>query len=186
MLAQLQGKLINMSDIARGLGVSQPTVREYLEIAHGTYAWRRINSYTQNSLRRVVKMPKGLYRDSGLANHLLYLSQLPLLRSSPLVGGLWEAFIIEEIIKGCTSSNILTEQHFYRSSDGREVDLVLQGAFGLLPIEIKYGTIVRPEDTKPIQMFMRENKIPLGLIISNIDKPRLLGAGLVELPATMI
>jgi predicted AAA+ superfamily ATPase len=186
MLAQLQGKLVNMSDIARGLGVSQPTVREYLEIAHGTYVWRRINSYTQNSLRRVVKMPKGLYRDSGLANHLLYLSQLSLLRSSPLVGALWEAFIIEEILKGFAVSDIWTEQYFYRSSDGREVDLILQGSFGLLPIEIKYGSAISNEDLKPIKMFMDENNLPLGLVISNIDRPRLLSDGLVEIPARMI
>jgi predicted AAA+ superfamily ATPase len=174
------------SDIARSLGVSQPTVREYLEIAHGTYIWRRINSYTQNTLRRVVKMPKGLYRDSGLANHLLYLSQLSLLRASPLVGALWEAFIIEEILKGFAVSDIRTEQYFYRSSDGREVDLILKGSFGLLPIEIKYGSALSKEDLKPIKMFMNENKIPIGVIISNVDKPRLLSDGLVEIPARMI
>jgi uncharacterized protein len=137
MLAQLQGKLINMSDIARALGTSQPTVREYLEIAHGTFFWRRIESFFRNSMRRVVKMPKGFFRDSGVVNFLLFLSSIRLLRASPMVGWLWEAAIIEELLKGLELSRVRYSPFFYRTSDGREVDLVLEGAFGLLPIEIK-------------------------------------------------
>lgn len=186
MLAQLQGKLINMSDISRSLGVSQPTVREYLEIAHRTFVWRRINAFTRHSVRRIVKMPKGLYRDSGLVNHLLFIWQAHLLQSSPLVGWLWEAMIIEEILKGLALSSVIVEPFFYRTSDGREVDLILEGEFGLLPIEIKYGQSLRSEDLKPIQTFIKEFKLPLGIVISNNDKARMIDDRLIELPATFV
>ena len=186
MLGQLQGKLINMSDIARSLGVSQPTIREYLEIAHGTFFWRRINSYTKNSVRRVVKMPKGLFRDSGLVNYLMFLFATEQLRSSPVVGWLWEAMIIEEILKGCKLSSIIVEPYFYRTNDGREIDLILEGSFGLLPIEIKYGLNIRDQELKPLRTFIKENKLDLGLVISNTDTVKFIDEKIIEIPATFV
>ncbi len=186
MLAQLNGKLINMADIARSLGVSQPTVREYLEIANGTFIWRRINAFARSSVRRIVKMPKGLYRDCGLSNYLLYLFNLNQLRSSPLVGSLWEAMIIEEILKGCALASLRVEPSFYRTSDGREVDLVLEGEFGLIPIEIKYGRSVDTDNLKPLRTFISEYGLNLGIVISNTDKVRLIDPQIVEIPACMV
>jgi hypothetical protein len=131
-------------------------------------------------------MPKGLYRDSGLSNFLLFILSLDQLRASPLVGWLWEAVIIEEILKGCAVKSLVNEPYFYRTSDGREVDLVLDGAFGLLPIEIKYGMTVSDNDLRPLRTFMREQKLKLGIVISNIGAPRKISDEIIELPARLV
>ncbi len=71
MLASLSGTIINVAELSRSLSVSQPTVRDYLEILHGTFIWRKLPAYAKDSAKRVMKMPRGHVRDSGLLNHLL-------------------------------------------------------------------------------------------------------------------
>ena len=67
----VSGTIINYSDIARSLGVSVPTVRDYFEIAHGTFLWRNVPSFEKKVSKRIIKHPKGYIRDSGLLQHLL-------------------------------------------------------------------------------------------------------------------
>ena len=62
----MAGTVINYAGVARGLGVSQPTAREYFQIAHGTFIWRHLPPYDRNVAKRVVKHPKGYLRDPGL------------------------------------------------------------------------------------------------------------------------
>ncbi len=131
-------------------------------------------------------MPKGLFRDSGVVNHLSFLYSTEQLRASPVVGYLWESMIIEEILKGCKLSSNIVEPYFYRTSDGREIDLVLEGAFGLLPIEIKYGLRIRDEELKPLRTFIAENKLPMGIVVSNTDKVQFIDKKILEIPATLV
>lgn len=76
MLAGLSGSVINYSEVARSLGVSQPTVRDYFTIAHGTFIWRHIYPYEKNVKKRIVKHPRGYFRDSGVLHHLLRIKDL--------------------------------------------------------------------------------------------------------------
>ncbi|MDP2811735.1 MAG: hypothetical protein Q8O34_16480, partial [Rhodocyclaceae bacterium] len=65
---------------------------------------------------------------------------------------------------------------------GAEVDLVLEGDFGLLPVEIKYAQSIAPRSLRPLRDFMAEHGCPLGLVISNDERPRLLDENIVGLP----
>ena len=138
MLTQLSGSIINYSNVARALGVSAPTVREYFRIAHGTFIWRHIPPYEKNASKRIVKHPKGYLRDSGLQHHLLHLHRQNDLLTHPQMGHSWESMVIENIIRGLNAQGTVFDYYHYRSAAGAEVDLVLEGEFGLLPIEIKY------------------------------------------------
>ncbi|MBL8029556.1 MAG: ATP-binding protein, partial [Fibrobacteres bacterium] len=100
LLANLSGTVINYSDVARALGVSQPTIRDYFEIAHGTFIWRTIPSYEKHAIKRIVKHPKGYLRDSGLCHHFLHLRDWETLKSHPKMGASWESMVIEEILRG--------------------------------------------------------------------------------------
>jgi len=71
MLSKLSGTILNKSDLARALEVSEPTVRHYLDIVGGTFLWRPITSFENNLTKNLVKLPKGHFRDSGLLHHLL-------------------------------------------------------------------------------------------------------------------
>jgi len=136
MLGNLTGTIINYSEIARALGVSQPTVREYFQIAHGTFIWRHIPAYEKNVTKRIVKHPKGYLRDSGLLHFLLHLTDLDAL------------MVIENILRGLDAQGIAYNYYHYRTGGGAEIDLILEGEFGLLPIEnyAEYGTLSRNDN----------------------------------------
>lgn len=183
MLGGSSGQLLNMSEFARSLGVSQPTVRSYFEIAHGTFLWRLLSSYHHQVKKRVVKMPKGHFRDSGLVNYFLHNRTEEDLMSHPLCGRIWESFIIEEILKGFKNNLIHVEPFFYRTSHHAEVDLVLEGEFGLLPIEIKMGAAISRHDLQSLNGFLEDQKLSLGIVINNSEEVVMLDQKIIQIPA---
>lgn len=182
MLAQLSGTIINYSDVARTLGLSAPTVRDYFRIAHGTFIWRHIPPYEKNAAKRIVKHPKGYLRDSGLLHHFLHLYTQPDLLAHPHMGHSWEVMVIENVIRGLNAQGVIFDYYHYRTSAGAEVDLVLEGEFGLLPIEIKYKQTVTLRDLTGINSFIEEYQCPYGIVISNNDRLGLIGEKLINIP----
>lgn len=182
MLSHLSGTIINYSNVARTLGVSQPTAREYFHIAHGTFIWRHIPSYDKNSAKRIVKHPKGYLRDTGLLHFLLRLQSINDVLTHPVMGHSWEGMVIEEIVRGLNSLGLSYDYYHYRTGGGAEVDLVLEGEFGLLPIEIKYGQKVALRELRSIKDFVREHKCRYGLVINNDERVRLYDTNLVGIP----
>ncbi len=182
MLGGLSGTVINYSDVARALGVSAPTVRDYFEIAHGTFVWRRIGPYEKNAMKRLVKHPKGHLRDSGLLHYLLRIPDADSLLGHPQVGRSWEGMVIEEIIRQLTCLGTSFDYYYYRTSAGAEVDLVLEGDFGLVPVEIKHGQTVDPRKLRSLKDFIRQYRCRFGLVINNDTTPRRYDANIVGLP----
>ena len=182
MLAQLSGTIINYSDVARALGVSAPTVREYFKIADGTFIWRHIPPYEKNASKRIIKHPKGYLRDSGLLHHLLHLHSLNDVLSHPQMGHSWESMVIENIIRGLKSIGCSFDYFHYRTGAGAEVDLVLEGEFGLLPIEVKYKQSVTLRELKGIRQFIKEYNCSYGVVISNNERLGLIDNKLINIP----
>jgi len=182
MLAQLSGSIINYSDIARTLGVSAPTIREYFKIADGTFIWRHIPPYEMNASKRIVKHPKGYLRDSGLLHYLLHLYTLNDVLAHPQMGHSWESMVIENIIRGLNSLGCSFDYFHYRTSAGAEVDLVLEGEFGLLPIEIKYKQTVSLRELKGIRGFIKDYQCAYGIVISNNERLGLIDEKLINIP----
>jgi predicted AAA+ superfamily ATPase len=182
MLGGLSGSVINYSDVSRALGVSAPTVRDYFEIAHGTFIWRRIPAYEKNAIKRVVKHPKGHLRDSGLLHYLLRLPDVESLLGHPQVGRSWEGMVTEEILRQLTCQGTGFDYYYYRTAAGAEVDLVLEGDFGLIAVEIKHAQAVSGHELRPLREFVKEYKCRLGLVINNDQTPRLYDENVVGLP----
>lgn len=182
MLAGLSGHVINYSEVARTLAVSQPTIRDYFSIAHGTFLWRQIPPYERNVKKRIVKHPKGHMRDSGIVHHLLRLRDLRQLQSHPSMGFSWEAMVTEEILRGLSNAGIAHDYYFYRTASGAEIDLVLEGKFGLIPIEIKYNQTVSAGKIRAIKDFVREHGLPFGIVIDNGESVRWITEEIVAIP----
>jgi predicted AAA+ superfamily ATPase len=183
MLAGASGQLLNLSEFARSLAVSQPTVRSYLDIAHGTFVWRLLPGYHKNVVKRVVKMPRGHMRDSGLVNHLLRNRSVEDFSSHPLSGRVWEGFVIEEVLNGFANRLMAVESFFYRTHNGAEIDLVLEGDFGLLPIEIKLGARTPPSALTALREFVDEHRLPFGIVINNATETAWLEKKIIQIPA---
>lgn len=186
MLAQTSGQILNASDFARSIDVSQPTIKNYLRIAEGTFIWRTLPAFSKNVEKRVTKMPKGYLKDSGLLNFMLRNRSTEDLLNHPALGRIWESFISEELIKQFRNRLISVEPHYYRTHNKAEIDLVLEGDFGLLPIEIKFGTAVEKKRLIALSDFISEHQVPYGLVINNGDQIAWLAPQILQIPASFL
>ncbi|MEE9397884.1 MAG: DUF4143 domain-containing protein, partial [Methylococcales bacterium] len=186
-LSELSGTIINKAQLGRALDTSEVTIRDYLEIADKTFVWRMIPSYEKAKSKSIVKMPKGILRDSGLTHFLANIDSREKLVRSPHVGQNFESFIIEEIIKGVQCTNATNwEYYYYRTKHGAEVDLILEGSFGVLPIEIKFGVTTQSRQITSLQKFLSDNSLPLGLVINNSTEIKALASNIIQIPAMLI
>jgi predicted AAA+ superfamily ATPase len=186
MLGGLSGRVLNYAEIARALAVSQPTARDYFDIAHGTFLWRRIPAFSKDSMKRLVKHPRGYLRDSGLLHALLHIPSTDALLSHPQMGASWEGMVIEEVLRQLNSLGAAYEYSYYRTGAGAEVDLVLEGDFGRVALEIKYASAIGSRDLRGLREFVSKYKARFGIVINNDHTARLLDDDLFSLPFTRL
>jgi hypothetical protein len=187
ILSKLSGTIINKRDLARAIEVSEPTVKEYINILEGTFLWRSLPSFEKNIVKSIVKMPKGYLRDTGLLHYLTRIGSFEELFEDPLVGFSFEAFVVEELLKGLQATSVANwEPYYYRTRNGAEIDLILDGPFGLLPIEIKYGTSVRLKQLTALIQFVEEHNLPLGMVINQSESIEWINPKIVQIPVGWI
>ncbi len=137
MLAHYNGQLWNASQIALSLGISAPTVRNYLDILEETFIVRQLPPFHTNTKKRLIKSPKIYIRDTGLLHSLLRTKTLDDLQGHPGLGSSWEGFVIEQILALIPKS---WQAFFYRTNAGAEIDLVLiDDSNNKIAIEVKYS-----------------------------------------------
>lgn len=133
MLAHYHGGIWNAADFARSLGVSEPTVRRYLDLLSGLFMARQLAPWHENLGKRQVKSPKVYLRDSGLLHELIGIRTERDLLSHPRSGASWEGFAIEEVLKAVAPD----EAYFWATHTGAELDLLLFKDGRRLGVEIK-------------------------------------------------
>jgi hypothetical protein len=137
MLAHVNGQVLNMSNIARSLGLSVNTIKTYLYFLENAGIIRLLQPWFANSGKRLVKNPKLYFRDSGLLHYLLGIRSRQDLNRHPGCGASFEGFIIEKTI---SDDRLSTQPYFYAEHSGGEIDLVLvDGVDVVQTIEIKLG-----------------------------------------------
>lgn len=186
MLGGLSGQTVNQAEVARALGVSPPTVRDYFDIAQGSFLWRQLPAFVRNVTKRAVKHPKGYVRDSGLGNHALRIPDVTAMLSHPQAGASWEGMVVEELCRQLEQRGIDFDAYHYRVSGGAEVDLVLEGAFGLVAIEIKLGQRVRLQSLLGLRNFVKDHDCRFGLVLSNEEQPRLIDPNVAGIPVRFL
>jgi uncharacterized protein len=125
MLATAQGTLLNASRLGQSLGVSANAVARYLDLLVELLLVRRLQPWSGNVKKRLVKSPKVYIRDSGLVHALLEIESLDQLLGHVVCGASWEGFVIENLIQHAGRSAI---PFFYRTADGAEIDLLFERA----------------------------------------------------------
>ena len=133
MLAHYHGQTWNAAEPARALGVSEPTVRHYLDLLTDALMVRQLPPWHANLGKRQVKAPKIYVRDSGLLHQLLGIDGERALLSHPKVGASWEGFVIEQALATQTHD----EAFFWATHQGAEIDLILRRGDRLFGIECK-------------------------------------------------
>ena len=154
MVSHYHGQVLNLSELGRSFGVSDHTVRRYLEILSGTFMIRLLPPWHANVGKRLVKAPKLYIRDSGLFHTLHTIATPVQLESHPKLGASWEGFAMEQAIRLMG----VAHPHFWRTHAGAELDLVWQAHGALWGMEFKYQDA--PSMTRSIRAVLRD--LPLG------------------------
>jgi predicted AAA+ superfamily ATPase len=156
LLASRHGQILNKTDLAAPLGVSVPTIGEWLSILEVTGQIILVPPYFENFGKRLIKSPKMYVGDSGLACYLLGVTSSPELERSPFLGALFEGFIASEILKSQTERGRGKELYYFRDQQGLEVDfLIPRPNAKLWLVEAKAGKTVRPEMAAPMSSLQR-------------------------------
>jgi predicted AAA+ superfamily ATPase len=133
MLAHYHGQIWNAAEPARSLGLSQPTVRSYLDLMTSAYMIRQLQPWHENLSKRQVKAPKIYVRDSGLLHTLLGLRSRRDLLTHPKLGASWEGFVIEQLLHAAEPD----QAYFWATHQGAELDLLMLRGSRRIGVEIK-------------------------------------------------
>jgi hypothetical protein len=139
MLSHYHGQTWNASELARSMGLSDKTVRSYLDILTGTYMVRQLQPWHENIGKRQVKSPKIYLRDSGILHALMSVGDDMALQAHPRVGASWEGFALEMLLRTLRPG----EAYFWRTHSGAELDLLLTHRGRRFGFEFKYSEAPR-------------------------------------------
>jgi uncharacterized protein len=135
MLAHYHGQTWNASELARSMGLSDKTVRSWLDLLTGTFMIRQLQPWFENVGKRQVKAPKVYLRDSGLLHSLLNLSDRHSLLGHPRVGASWEGFVLEQVLRAIQPA----EAYFWATHNGAELDLLFFHRGRRYGVEMKFN-----------------------------------------------
>ena len=133
-------QLLNYSSLAADCGISQPSAKAWLSVLEASFVAFRLPAFHANPRKRLVKMPKLYFHDTGLVCWLLGIRQSEQLRTHPLRGPVFETWVVSEALKHRTNRGRTGGLWFYRDRNGAEVDLVIDQPAGLTLIEAKSST----------------------------------------------
>lgn len=150
MLAHSHGQILNSSRLAGSMGMSDKTIRSYVDILEGTYMLRSLQPWYENVKKRQVKSPKIYLNDTGLLHHLLGIKNMDELLGHPAAGSSWESFVIEQILR----VEPLLSPFFWSAYSGAEVDLFIVLGGERTGVEIKFTE--SPKTTKSMHSAVNE------------------------------
>jgi len=182
MLTHVHGNLLNVSDLARSLGVSSHTVAADLDVLEGAFMIRRLQPYFANVQKRLTKSPKVYVRDTGLLHHLAGLRKPRELATWSRRGASFEGLVIEELAALASSRLVHPEIFFWRTQSGAEVDLLVVEGRKILPIEIKLGASVDRHGYAGLRQCMNDLGLKRGWVVTTSEDRRTLAPGIDLVP----
>lgn len=153
LLAARVGQIINYSSLASDVGVSAPTIKEWVSMLEASYLIFTVHPYYNNFGKRLTKSPKIFFTETGLVTALLDINSPSQVARDPLIGSIYENLIVSEFLKTRLNAGLRPNLYFYRDAHGFEIDLILDIKRRPLPIEIKSAMTYTPALTKNLQQF---------------------------------
>ena len=194
-VAARTGELLNYSNIAGEIGVSEPTVKNWISILERTGIIYLLQPYSASALKRAMKTPKIYFRDTGLACYLTRWLTADALKCSAVAGNMFETFVVSEILKSYTNEgkDYRFNIFYYRgkdksSSTENEIDLVIEEEGVLYPVEIKMSGNPKASMGAANRVLdkISEKKRGMGVILCLIEKKTYLRENLIALPIEYI
>ena len=176
MLAHYHGQIWTASNPARSLGVSEPTVRRYLDTLTQTLMVRQLQPWHQNLDKRQVKSPKIYFRDTGLLHALMGVTTLPELLAHPHCGASWEGFALEQVLRLAQPD----EAYFWATHQGAELDLLLLKGAQRIGVEFKRADA--PKVTASMRIAMDDLKLDALYVVYPGEQRFVMADGIEAVP----
>ncbi|MAE71588.1 MAG: GTP-binding protein [Gemmatimonadetes bacterium] len=155
-LAARSAQLLNVSDVARDLGLAVNTIRAWLSVLEASFQVVVLRPHHANIGKRLIKAPKVYFTDVGTLCYLTGVSTWQHAAHGPMAGAIFETAVFGELYKTLLSRGTQPRVAFWRTAAGREVDFIVDGDSGLVPIEAKAGATVRPRMAEGIHALRRD------------------------------
>lgn len=187
LLALRVGRLVNQADIARDAGLSHATAHRYLNLLETSFLIARVPAYSVNRTKRLLKMPKLYWADTGLASYLAGAHAGTDLRSHESGGALLENLLWHHLQSSVDTAPDPVGVLTWRTVSGQEVDFVLESRRRLLPIEVKASRRVTSEDARNLETFLDEYEdlAPFGVVVHGGAEARLVTRRVVAIPLSL-
>ena len=188
LLTYQSASLVNMSNLSNDIGIDAKTIKNYASILETSYICKFISPYSFNTKKRLIKSPKLFFFDTGLLNFFYGNEDSEMMLNRAYWGAILETFVFSEIykeIKDLTSRILL---YFYRTSNGAEVDFILEKGMNLYPIEVKSSIKIESQDIRGIKSFMETypKKVPYGIVFYRGERIKYIDKNILCIPLQML
>jgi len=165
LLAGRNGQELNLSSLAVETGVDTKTIQSWIGILESSFIIYLLRPHFKNFNKTIVKRPKVYFYDSGLVCSLIGISNEMQLLNHPSRGSLFESLIVSELVKKRTNLGLPINLYYWRDKTGHEIDIIIDNAGELLPIEIKSGKTINTEFFKNILYWRSLSGVAKGYIV---------------------
>ena len=155
-VASRTGQILSYSDLARDVGIAPNTAKKWISVLQASGQIFLLEPYFRNISKRLVKSPKLYVCDTGLAAFLMGFESWQAVERHPAAGALWETFVVMETVKIFASRGRNIPMWFWRTSQGDEVDLIIERDGRATAIECKFTEVVDNSDVKGLNAFVRD------------------------------
>lgn len=158
MAAVRSGQLLNVSEMARDVGISPPTAKQWISVLEASNQIDLLEPYFVNRGQRLVKTPKLYFRDTGLLCFLLGISSVDQVQETPLCGIIWENFLYDQLSRSLRTRSTATSLWFWRDTYGLEVDFLLDSGTEATLLEAKWHQHPTLDEVKNLSKVMGQFK----------------------------
>lgn len=176
------GQLLNMNSLATEVGVDIKTISSWIGVLETSFIVFRLYPHHQNYNKRLVKMPKLYFYDTGLATALLGIEQVNQLMYHPFRGALFENVVILEFLKKRLNTGRSNNLFFWRNHIGNEVDLLIEEQARIIPVEIKSGQTITADYFKGLNYWQKITGTDQGYIIYDGQEHQIRSNGIQVIP----
>ncbi len=176
------GQLLNMSSLAIEAGVDSKTIGSWLGVLESSFIIHLLQPHHQNFNKRIVKMPKLYFYDTGLVCSLLGITKAAQLNLHPLKGNLFENLVVSELMKERFNKNLPVNLYFWRDNTGNEIDIIIDDGITLYPVEIKAGKTITNDYFKNFHFWNKISGVNEGSVIYAGNELQKRSSGITVMP----
>lgn len=182
LLAGRNGQELNLSSIGVACGVDSKTVQAWVSILESSFVVYLLKSHHQNFNKTIVKRPKLYFYDTSIVCYLLGIRNEMQLQTHPLRGAIFEGMIVTELVKSRLHAGLPMNLYYWRDKTGREIDVVIDNAGELIPVEIKSGATVSSDYFKNIKYWKNLSESEKAYVLFDGDHKQNRSDGTSVLP----